>query len=738
MKRILHGALICALIVVVSMALWPASVGAQGIAIYVDDDFPDTPEYHALHMWNTIQKGIDDATDNAGDTVYVYAGTYNENVTIGADKRRVTLWGQSASAVTVVAYDSSKPTIEILAHTVTVRQLTIEGGNPGVKWGDSGGPIVSYGTVENCDITGSNGHGVLLDTVTNQTVQCNNVYNNELDGIRVTGSSLKDLFKNHTHYNINGAGIRLHNSIKISTAYNESDNNEYGIYVNVESTQNDTYLNDFHDNTTANVYSEADGNNWETPGNPAPVPSCTEQAPPPPPPPAAPSGLTATAVSSTEIDLSWNDNSDNEDGFKIERSETGGGGSYTEIATVGANFEAYPDTGLSPDTTYYYRVRAYNAAGDSSPAEDSATTLALPDTTPPAAVTDLAVIGGTANSLTLMWTAPGDDGNVGTASQYDIRYSTAAIITAGDWGDATPCDGEPSPQAAGSRETFVVPGLSMVTTYHFALKTADEVTNWSLLSNVPSATTPTPIDTPVGQNVEVPDPSGVVIVFSTVSTADSTTVFESQVNPCGEISGYRFLGKYYNTTTGADYIGPVTVTLPYNEGDIRGDEEEEELHIFRCLGTSWVDVTKSVDTVNNTITGEVPTLSWYAVAGPEEEGGGGGGFCFIATAAYGSYLDGHVEMLRNFRDQYLVTNSVGQGLVSVYYKLSPPVAEFINEHPALKPVVRVGLLPAVAVSTVAVNTTSEEKIAILGSLALVSLALAVWLRKRRGKGSEYS
>jgi hypothetical protein len=59
-----------------------------------------------------------------------------------------------------------------------------------------------------------------------------------------------------------------------------------------------------------------------------------------------------------------------------------------------------------------------------------------------------------------------------------------------------------------------------------------------------------------------------------------------------------------------------------------------------------------------------------------------------------------------------VTNPVGSSLVSLYYKLSPPVAEFINEHPALKPVVRAGLLPAVAISTVAVNTTSAEKVAI--------------------------
>jgi Icc protein len=113
---------------------------------------------------------------------------------------------------------------------------------------------------------------------------------------------------------------------------------------------------------------------------------------------------------------------------------------------------------------------------------------------------------------------------------------------------------------------------------------------------------------------------------------------------------------------------------------------------------------------------------------PPDEGGG----CFIATAAYGSYLDSHVETLRNFRDGYMVTNPVGSALVSAYYKLSPPVAEFIDDHPALKPVVRVGLLPAVAMSTVAVNTTSAEKVAILGSVLLVTVIVAMWpMRKSR-------
>jgi len=111
-------------------------------------------------------------------------------------------------------------------------------------------------------------------------------------------------------------------------------------------------------------------------------------------------------------------------------------------------------------------------------------------------------------------------------------------------------------------------------------------------------------------------------------------------------------------------------------------------------------------------------------------GGGGGGGCFIATAAYGSSLDSHVDTLRSFRDQYLETNPIGSAFVSLYYKVSPPMADFIDEHPTLKPIVRAGLVPAVVMSTVAVDTTPVEKIAILGSLALVCIALAIWVRER--------
>ncbi|HUW44570.1 MAG TPA: CFI-box-CTERM domain-containing protein, partial [Dehalococcoidia bacterium] len=109
-----------------------------------------------------------------------------------------------------------------------------------------------------------------------------------------------------------------------------------------------------------------------------------------------------------------------------------------------------------------------------------------------------------------------------------------------------------------------------------------------------------------------------------------------------------------------------------------------------------------------------------------------------ATAAYGTPMAEEIQILREFRDEYLLTNPLGQVIVEVYYRVSPPIAEFITEHPSLKLIVRAGLLPAVAMSTIAINTTPVEKIAIVGLLVLVSVALAAWSTRRRGRGPEYT
>jgi hypothetical protein len=72
------------------------------------------------------------------------------------------------------------------------------------------------------------------------------------------------------------------------------------------------------------------------------------------------------AVSTSQINLSWTDNSGNETGFKIERCTGSGCTNFAQIATVGANVRSYNNTGLNKNTTYTYRVRAYNAAGNST------------------------------------------------------------------------------------------------------------------------------------------------------------------------------------------------------------------------------------------------------------------------------------------------------------------------------------------------------------------------------------
>jgi len=81
--------------------------------------------------------------------------------------------------------------------------------------------------------------------------------------------------------------------------------------------------------------------------------------------PAVPSNLSASAASSTQVNLAWTDNASNEDGFGIERAPSGST-SFALIATVGPNATTYANTGLSPGTGYAYRVYSYNAAGNSA------------------------------------------------------------------------------------------------------------------------------------------------------------------------------------------------------------------------------------------------------------------------------------------------------------------------------------------------------------------------------------
>lgn len=150
-------------------------------------------------------------------------------------------------------------------------------------------------------------------------------------------------------------------------------------------------------------------------------------------------------------------------------------------------------TGLEPATPYYFALKTADADGNWSAKSiiASAPTTAVLDTVPPAAVVDLAASASATNTVTLIWTAPGDDGGAGAAAQYDIRYSKS-LITDATWASAFQAGGEPPPKTGGEPDTFVVQYLAPGTLYYFALKTADEKPNLSGLSNVVSRETQTP------------------------------------------------------------------------------------------------------------------------------------------------------------------------------------------------------------------------------------------------------
>jgi hypothetical protein len=120
-------------------------------------------------------------------------------------------------------------------------------------------------------------------------------------------------------------------------------------------------------------------------------------------------------------------------------------------------------------------------------------------------------------------------------------------------------------------------------------------------------------------------------------------------------------------------------------------------------------------------TSSTSTSPGTTVPPPSTGGGGGGGGCFIATAAYGSYLDPHVTVLRNFRDNVLLKNAAGKSFVSFYYRYSPPIADFIRHHELLRTATRIMLTPVIFAVKYASAATG----------LLMLLAAAGWLKLRR-------
>ncbi len=277
--------------------------------------------------------------------------------------------------------------------------------------------------------------------------------------------------------------------------------------------------------------------------------------------PTAPSSLTATAMSNARIDLAWTDNSNNEDGFSIE-IKVGAAGVYSELDVVGANVKTYSSTGLDAGTQYFYRVRAFNAEGNSA-FSNQANATTLPDL--PAAPSSLSALTQSNTQINLTWT---DNSNNEDGFKIEHKLNTAVTYTQ----IAT---------VSANVTTFQNTGLTTNTGYSYRVRAYNSGGN-SGYSNAATATTlPNPPNAPANltattmsnKRIDIAwtdnagDELGFIIerktgsggAYGVIDTTNANATTFSNANLAGG-KQYFFRVRAYNAGGNSDYTNEANAT----------------------------------------------------------------------------------------------------------------------------------------------------------------------------------
>lgn len=265
-------------------------------------------------------------------------------------------------------------------------------------------------------------------------------------------------------------------------------------------------------------------------------------------PPTAPGNPIATAVSSSQVNLSWAASTDPATsgqsvsgitGYRIERCQGSGCTNFTQVFTTTTAL-TYQNAGLVPSTFYQYRVRSIDMAGNFSPYSQtiSVTTQSAPDTTAPTAPTNLAAVVTSGTQITLSWVASTDPVVAGqlTSGVTSYRIERCQMANCTNFAQVGTANGT----------SYQDPGLTGSTVYRYQIRAVDAAGNLSAFSSIASATT-----------FDVTAP--VIALVSPIPSVirDNTPAYVFSTNEVGTI---QYAGDCASTTTSA-VQGNNTITL---------------------------------------------------------------------------------------------------------------------------------------------------------------------------------
>lgn len=457
------------------------------------------------------------------------------------------------------------------------------------------------------------------------------------------------------------------------------------------------------------------------------------------------SGVYANNITSTSAIINWVTNEASSS--RVEYGTTTSYGYINPLDTAMATAHSQVVAGLVVNTIYNYRVISTDAAGNQSvSANYTFLTAAAADTTPPV-ISNVQVTGETVNAAIVTWTTDEPSSSqleYGLTSSYgyvmavDSNLVTTHTVNLAGLSSYTTYNFRVKSQDAasnlGTSANYVfitsntapaAPSISAtprsgysplsvtltaaasdsdgyITTYEwdydgngtFDANTGGVSSTTHTYSNIGTfnarvrvkdnggaSATSNPISISVTSAAnQPPSMSSFTATPSSGSALLNVSFAVSAADPDGTISIYEWdfdgNGTYDATTTSA----PASYTY-VNAGT----------YTSRVRVTDNQGATATATTIVTVDAGLVPRNTQSSGNGDAVRRGG----CFIATAAYGSYLDPNVMVLRKFRDRYLLTNRPGKALVYFYYSTSPPIADFISRHGWVKVAVRLFLTPLV-------------------------------------------